>query len=63
MAATYGEAMQDYALDAGLGPGDAYEPGPTDEDLCESDGHPYVGDDGAVGRCYCGGRTYPAGGS
>lgn len=66
MAATNWEAMADYAMDAGLGPEDAYdpdeEPAATDEDYCAADGHRYEGDDGDRGRCYCGQRTYPMGG-
>lgn len=37
-------------------------PEPTVEDVCGSYGHAYEGDDGEVGRCYCGQRTYPKGG-
>lgn len=40
---------------------------PTVEDYCASGDHAYYGDDGplphGVGRCYCGKRTYPAGGA
>ena len=35
-------------------------PEPTIEDYC--DPHPYHGDDGDHGRCYCGLKTYPIGG-
>lgn len=64
MAATNWEAMSDAAVDAGLGPADAYdeEPAPTVEDHCAADGHRYEGDDGDRGRCYCGQRCYPLGG-
>jgi hypothetical protein len=30
-----------------------------DEELCD---HSYAGDDGDVGRCYCGAQLYPKGG-
>lgn len=37
-------------------------PQPTVEDYCAGMGHAYYGDDGDVGRCYCGTKTYPLGG-
>jgi len=36
------------------------QPEPTIEDYC--DPHPYYGDDGSMGRCYCGLKRYAAGG-
>jgi len=35
-------------------------PEPSDEELCD---HSYAGDDGEVGRCYCGAQFYPKGGA
>ena len=36
-------------------------PEPTIEELCGPE-HPYCGDDGDHGRCYCGAQRYPKGG-
>lgn len=38
------------------------DPKLTDEGICAEEGHPYVGDDGDYGRCYCGLQAYPKGG-
>jgi len=44
------------------------QPGPTDQDICERDGHPYYADaypdepTSQGGSCYCGKATYPTGG-
>jgi hypothetical protein len=37
-------------------------PHPPEADYCAGGGHAYHGDDAGMGRCYCGQRTYPAGG-
>ena len=37
-------------------------PEPTDEERCAAGGHVYHGDEQGRGRCYCGERSYPAGG-
>lgn len=40
----------------------AYEDAqPSEEDYCAADNHAYYGDDGEVGRCYCGTMVYPKG--
>lgn len=44
------------------GPVPEQQPEPTVEDYCADGGHGYYGDDGDVGRCYCGEKRYPKGG-
>ena len=58
------QRLHDGTADAGMYPDCAREMGmmaePTDEQRCYP--HPYHGDDGVLGRCYCGEVTYPRGG-
>ena len=38
------------------------QPQPSADEECDGRGHPYYGDDGEMGRCWCGSQTYPVGG-